>query len=496
MNNSKVCVRSLVLAALPAALVLLHPAMAQTTTTPAGTANTVVVPGVRGAAGDARNVNAAKSKVMSRNRASSCGFMSPGNPAEETITLQYMNDFGLEDSNSFDNVEHFSESSPGGDVSNAATSSSLDGFTTPATEDLSTPSVSCGASDRRFAAGRNYIERKDKSLGQAFEAFDNKDYAKAQTLFKTAYSKVGYEEAALMLAKMSLYGLGVAKDPKEAVRWLKEVSDARFDPTRDALKFDPKTPNQMNERIEATFMLARIYERGIGVAKDPAEAKRRYAKAVEFGFVPAENILAQGWLSGYAGEKNASKAVALFKDAAEAGYVPAQFNLGKLYYNGDDGVAKDLKLAGAYFAAAAKAGNPGAQFAAGRMYDFGEGVPEDHKKAVVYYKEAAVKGDRDAQFALGTFFYNGDTVAKDLATARKLFDAAAKQGQADAMFNLGAMETNGEGGPRDLAMAYVWLSLAKAAGHESAADALKAVAPKLTAQDHAKADAILKPAKS
>jgi TPR repeat protein len=130
------------------------------------------------------------------------------------------------------------------------------------------------------------------------------------------------------------------------------------------------------------------------------------------------------------------------------------------------------------------------------MYDFGESVPSDHKKALVYYKEAAVKGDRDAQFALGTFFYTGDTVAKDLATARKLFDAAAKQGQPDAMFNLGAMDINGEGGPRDLAMAYVWLSLAKAAGHESAADALKAVAPKLTAQDHAKADAILKPAKS
>jgi hypothetical protein len=41
----------------------------------------------------------------------------------------------------------------------------------------------------------------------------------------------------------------------------------------------------------------------------------------------------------------------------------------------------------------------------------------------------------------------------------------------------------------------VWFSLAKAAGHEAAEDALKAVAPKLTAQDLAKADAILKPAK-
>jgi hypothetical protein len=42
-------------------------------------------------------------------------------------------------------------------------------------------------------------------------------------------------------------------------------------------------------------------------------------------------------------------------------------------------------------------------------------------------------------------------------------------------------------------MAYVWFSLAKAGGHQSAADALKAVTPKLTPQDQAKANAILKP---
>jgi TPR repeat protein len=62
------------------------------------------------------------------------------------------------------------------------------------------------------------------------------------------------------------------------------------------------------------------------------------------------------------------------------------------------------------------------------------------------------------------------------------------------MFNLGAMEINGEGGPADLAMAYVWLNLAKSGGHASADAALKTVAPRLSAQERARADAILKPA--
>jgi hypothetical protein len=127
------------------------------------------------------------------------------------------------------------------------------------------------------------------------------------------------------------------------------------------------------------------------------------------------------------------------------------------------------------------------------MYDRGENVKADPNKAIVYYKEAAIRGDRDAQFALGTYFYEGEVVAKDLTTARKWFDAAAKRGQVDAMFNLGAMEVSGEGGPKDLAMAYVWFSLASTGGHQSADAALKAVTSTLTAQDRAKADAILKP---
>lgn len=469
-------------------------AVAQTTsaTGPTERSATVVVNGVRSVSGQANNVVAAKSKVMSRNRASSCNFMSAHSAAEDDVALHYMSDFGMEGSSS-NEAEHFSDLSPAGDVSNAPISSSLNGVNDTSTDSLSTPSVGCGPSDRRFAAGRNRIESKDTTLALGFEAFDNKDYPKAFALFNTAFTKVGYEEASLMLAKMHLYGLGTPKDPNQAIKWLKEVADGRFDPMRDRMKFDPKDPNVMNERVEASFMLARMYERGIGTAKNPLDAKKWYAKAAEFGFVPALNILGQAYLSGYGGDKNTSKAIAYFKDATEAGYVPSAYNLGKMYYTGDDGVPHDLKLAGAYFNVAAKAGHPGALFAAGRMFDLGEGVTADPEKAIVYYKEAAVKGNRDAEFALGTFFYNGEMVAKDLATARKLFDAAARQGQVDAMFNLGAMMSNGEGGPKDMAMAYVWFSLARLAGHQSADQVIKTVAPHLSAEERAKADAILQP---
>ena len=468
------------------------PGSASASAKPAGT---VVVTGTKGSA-ESDGVIAAKSKVLSRNYASSCAFMASPNAAEDDVALAYMRDFGM-DGGISDGAEHFSVLAPDGNVKDVRDPSSLTGLSDPAGDPsrngLATPSIKCGSADRRFAAGRQQILRKDKSLAEGFVALDSRDYPRALQLLNTAWNKIGYDEAGLALAKMHLYGMGTPKDTGQAIVWLRKVVDGRFDPMRDRMKFNPKEPQLMSEKVEAAFMLARIYERGIGIPKNPAQALTWYGKAAEFGFVPAQNVLGQACVSGYGSAPDGRKALGYLRAAADEGYVPAQYNLAKVYYNGDAGVARDLKQAGAWFNAAAKAGYPAALFAAGRMYDMGEGVPADQKRAIVYYKEAAVKGDRDAEFALATFFYDGEVVEKNRTTARKLFEAAAKQGQVDAMFNLGAMELNGEGGPADLAMAYVWLNLAKQAGHPQADAAIKAVAPKLSAQDRARADQILKP---
>lgn len=469
-------------------------AAGQASGTPAGGPGMATVTiNARRAVADSRTVIAAKSRVMSRNRASSCAFMSSYSAADDDVTLAYMNEFGQAGGIS-DPSEHFNENSPGGDASDAADSTGVEDPMAGAV-DPNAPSVGCGPADRKFAAGRNHIERNDKSLGEAFVAFDAKDYARARSLFKTAYDKVGYDEAALMLAKMHLYGLGTPKNTGQAISWLRKVAEARFDPGRDRLQFDPKAPEHINERTEASILLAKIYLVGMGVGKDPAQARKWYEHAADGGFVPALDTLGLASLSGYGGPKDARKAFGYFKEAADAGYGPAQYNLATLYHRGADGVAQDLKLAAAYFAAAAKTGHAGALYAAGRMFDLGEGIPADQHRAIVYYKEAALKGHASAQYALGTYFYAGLQVARNYETARKLFSAAAMQQQVDGMFNLAVMLDRGEGGPKDQAMAYVWFSLAKAAGYQSADAALKEVAAQLTPDERAKAEAILRPAK-
>jgi TPR repeat protein len=411
---------------IPALLSLLLATSAQAQT------DTVVVNAARAQAGDPHAINTAKDRMLNGRSASSCAFMDPHNPAYDPVTIAYMRGFGLDDSLSND-VPRASDLAPQGDVSN-----SLSG--TPR-------ATGCRGADWRFAAGRNRIARHDRTLALGFEAFDNKDYARALQMFGTAWTKIGYDEAALMLAHMHLYGLGTAKDGAQAVAWLEKIDDKPYDPARSDL---------LAPRIDAAFMLARIHERGIGVPRDADKARAWYEKA-----------------AGY-------------------GYAPAQFQLGRAYYAGD-GVPRDLNRAGAYFEAAARAGIPAALFAAGRMVDLGEGVPANPAQAIVYYKEAALKGDRDARFALGTYFYSGDVVGKDLATARRWFAAAARQGQPDAMFNLGVMAAHGEGGARDPVTAYVMFDLARQAGHDGAAAALEALAPTLTADERKRADAMLQP---
>ena len=474
---------------LPATL-LAPTARAQTEPVP-GATQSVTVTAKRGEAGDAKLITAAKSKVLSRNLASGCNYMSAYSAAEDDVTQAYMSARGLDDSAS-NEADRFREESPNGDASTATIASAI-GDDAPAADPLGAAAGGCGTADRNFASARNRIARKDKSLGEAFAAFDAKDYATARAQAKIAYNKVGYDEAGLMLAQTELYGLGTPGNTAQAIGWLKKVVEARFDPMRDMVKFDPADAEAMTPRVEATLTLAKIYLRGMGTPKAPAEANKWYAKAVDIGFMPANNTLGMAAMSGFGGAKNPKKAIGYFSVAAEAGYAPSQYNLAKIYYTGEDGVPQDLIRAGAWFASAAKAGHPGALYAAGRMYDLGQGVPADQKKAIVYYKEAALKANRDAQSALATYFYSGEVVPKDVATARKLFTAAANQGQADAMFNLGVMSANGEAGTKDMAMAFVWLTLSQKSGNEAAAAALKQIGPMLSAADKTRVDAVLKP---
>lgn len=448
---------------------------------------------------------------ISTTSASSCGFMNASASGNDDITASYMQDFGINpsdtqatgtDANDPDapSTDPNDPNAPGhtfSDTSPLGPNASQDSVVSEGqiTGDTSSAGA-CGPSDQAFAAGRHFIARNDHSLNDAFTAFDAKDYPKAFMLFKASYSKMGYDEAALMVGKMYLLGMGTPRDPQQAIVWLRKLAEKGIIPGQTD-PFDPADPEGSTPRSDAAMLLGKIFLAGMGVPKDPKAARAWYMRADQFGHIPGTYTVGQAYEYGYGGDKSFPKAVSYFKKAGEVGYAPAQYELGVIYYNGADGVSQDQNTAAAWLVLAAKQGNANAQYACGRMYDLGQGgVTPDPQKAILYYKEAALKGQPDAEYALGMSFYTGDTVAKDLVTARKFFQAAAEQGNADAMFNLAVMLANGEGGDKDLGLAFVWFKLASESGLDKADAAVTQLAGKLSTADRAKADAILTTKKS
>jgi hypothetical protein len=119
--------------------------------------------------------------------------------------------------------------------------------------------------------GRTHIEATDTTLRQGLDAFDKRDFAASLAFFQEAYSKMGIVDAALMLAKMHLDGLGTPKDRVQGIKWLHETAEARS-----------KDPQAQDARNEAAMMLARMVEPDEGAPRAPvaAAAMREHPDAV------------------------------------------------------------------------------------------------------------------------------------------------------------------------------------------------------------------------
>jgi hypothetical protein len=104
---------------------------------------------------------------------------------------------------------------------------------------------------------------------------------------------------------------------------------------------------------QAQFVLGLVYERGKGVARDPAEAARWYRFAAQAG--DAEAMFRLGALhdSGEGARLDPIRAAELYRQSAEAGFAPAMVSLAAMYETGQ-GVEQDrLAALGWYEKAAA-----------------------------------------------------------------------------------------------------------------------------------------------
>lgn len=337
----------------------------------------------------------------------------------------------------------------------------------------------------RAVAARSEIAARDTTLPMAFALFDQGRYVESLDYFKRAANKLpfrdGGDEATLFIGKLYLQGIGDKSDPQEALKWLKKAATTGFNASLEMPQFDPREPERNTATGEAAMILANIYRVGFkGIAKDPEESRKWYARAFEVGHVAAAKTLGDIYFRGLDTPRDIGKALTYYRRAAKLDHPGAQVALADILMSGTDGVAQDRKEALSWYQAAAKHGDPDGLVALARAYDFGEGVVADPDKAAGYYKDAALHGSAAGMTALGTYFYEGKILPKNLATARAWFESAARSRDVDGMVNLSAMLIQGQGGPKDLSVAWRWLSIASKLGNANATTALAAVEKRMT----------------
>jgi localization factor PodJL len=108
--------------------------------------------------------------------------------------------------------------------------------------------------------------------------------------------------------------------------------------------------------VPAQFRLGGLYEKGLGVKKNPETARRYYLAAGEAGNAKALHNLAVLYAEGIDGKPDYQTAAKWFRKAADYGIADSQYNLAVLYARGI-GVEQNLAEAYKWFALAAREGD-------------------------------------------------------------------------------------------------------------------------------------------
>jgi TPR repeat protein len=163
--------------------------------------------------------------------------------------------------------------------------------------------------------------------------------------------------------------------------------------------------NRSNPSPYYAFFLGGLYEEGLGVKQDDAQAVYWYGKAGEQGHTLAQWLLAGMFEYGRGVIPNIEQAIHWYRKAAE---------------NGDERAQRDLE----------------------GIYDIGRGGTLDEEQAVHWNRKSAEEGHSWAMFNLGVMYQEGRRVEKDEEQAVTWFRSAADQGHVDAPLRLEKLSIN------------------------------------------------------
>lgn len=224
------------------------------------------------------------------------------------------------------------------------------------------------------------------------------------------------------------------------------LRNCNFDKALELMKIESATGN-----VYALHDLGQIYNRGLGVDKDPETAQLYYKLAFEgMKIINAqkenpyiEYRLGKMAQHGLGTGANPQQALEWYVRSADSGNKFAQYSAGSMYYTGT-GCEQDYSEAKQYFESAASQDNAFASYTLGEMYVKGYGVTMNSDTAQDYYKNAFLlfkaqaedTKDDNLQYRLGTMQRDGKGSEPNITKSIKYFELSAEQGNDNAMIAL------------------------------------------------------------
>jgi len=205
-------------------------------------------------------------------------------------------------------------------------------------------------------------------------------------------------------------------------------------------------------RAEAALLLGMLYDRGLGVEQDSADAVYWYKKA-ESNPVGAF-ILGTYYVEGHEVREDKEAAAVLLKQAAAAGFSYADLNLAILEHNQGKVFLPNLEKAHVL-------GNSKASLLLADYSLAGVSDAAQMKQARAIYQNLAERGDRQAQLKLGYLLEQGLGGKVNMQEAAAWYELAAHQGQSKAQYLLGRLNQLGAlGSAPNYELAKQWYSRA------------------------------------
>ncbi len=183
----------------------------------------------------------------------------------------------------------------------------------------------------------------------------------------------------------------------------------------------------------AQWTLGNMYLYGVGVEKSPKLAMKWYQLAATNGFLKA-CYKVKDFTFVRLKESEVIKTKTLLK-RAEQGDTEAQCAMGIAYVRGE-GVEHSYQKAAHWFLLAAQKGNMDAQNYLGNAYAKGEGVKQSDEDAFEWFLAAAIQGHQGAQARVLDAYVTGKGVTQSDENARKWLLLLAKRDNAIAQLYL------------------------------------------------------------